>query len=181
MSRFCFAALIALIASPLARAGEGKMEALGIYSDKCAKVVADVLAKVPGVSDPKVDLKTRTATFMAKDYAAFRDAYLALVNAGLVCLPYYDLAGGEKIDPKARFFILGKMESKGKTNVVKVKGVHCCCADCQKVIAGLFKNAKVTFTGTGPQKDLTITGKDLSKADIINALFDAGLHGKLDK
>jgi hypothetical protein len=66
------------------------------------------------------------------------------------------------------------------TEEVTVKGVHVCCKECQKIVDGLFKDAKVSYAGTGPLKDLKIAGKGLTKSKVWGALLDAGFAGKFE-
>ena len=67
---------------------------------------------------------------------------------------------------------------KGES-VVKIAGVHVGCAECEKVIADLFPDGKVTFTGKGPQRDVQVVTKDLKSWDVTWRLSQAGFGGKV--
>ena len=67
-----------------------------------------------------------------------------------------------------------------KADDVTVKNVHVCCKQCQNAINDLFKDAKVSYTGTGAQKEVKISGKGLEKAKVLETLQKAGFTGKVE-
>jgi periplasmic mercuric ion binding protein len=142
-----------------------------ICCGNCVKAVGAILAKVDGISAVKCSAKEKTVTFMAKDNAATQKALEAMVAGGF--------AGTAKFGDATLTQATSKLE--GKANEVVVKGVHACCGQCHKAIKGLFPDAKVTFAGTGPQRDVTIVGTDLSLAAVQQALNDKGFSGKVEK
>jgi periplasmic mercuric ion binding protein len=166
------AVVVVAFGAAQARADE-KAEIKGphICCGNCVKAVAAILAKVDGVSEAKCSIKDKTVTFMAKDKEAAAKALDAMIAGGFM--------GTAKYDDKAIPLAVTKLE--GKADAVVVKGVHNCCGQCNKAIVALFPDAKVTSTGKGPQKDVTIVGTDLSLDAVQQALHGKGFSGKVEK
>jgi copper chaperone CopZ len=150
----------------------GEIKGAHICCGQCVKVVKGVLEKVDGLSDLKVDQKTKTVTFTAKDKKAAESALAAMYDAGF--------AGTGKYDDAAIKLATTK-QSNSKADAVTVTGVHACCGQCVKALKGLFPDAEVKVAGAGPQKDVTITGKDLNPAQVLQKLNETGFNGKIDK
>jgi copper chaperone CopZ len=155
-------------------AGGKKVEVKGphLCCKQCVKVVGGILGKVDGVSDAQCDIPNKTITFTAKDADAANKAVKALVDGGFW--------GSATLDGKD-LKLPATTASKDKTNEVTVLKVHVCCGMCQSAINGLFKDAKVTYSPKGPQKDVTITGTDLTAAGVLEALNKAGFTGTIEK
>jgi len=138
-----------------------------ICCQNCENAVGTILAKVDGISEVKCDRKGKTVTFTAKDAKAADAAYDALYAGGF--------AGSLTFDGKTT----GRKVKSGddKTNELKFDKVHACCGQCIKALTGLFPDAKVTVTGKGAQRLVTISGKDLSPSAALQALNDAGFNG----
>jgi copper chaperone CopZ len=172
--RQLFMAAVVVVAFGAARASaDEKAEIKGphICCKNCVKAVEGILAKVDGVSDVKCSVKDKTVTFMAKDNAAAAKALDAMVEGGFM--------GAAKFGDASIPLKVTKLE--GKANEVVAKGVHSCCGQCQTAIKGLFPDAKVTITGTGAQRDVTIVGTDLSLDAVQQALNGKGFSGKVEK
>jgi copper chaperone CopZ len=172
--RQLFMAAVVVVAFGAARASaDEKAEIKGphICCKNCVKAVEGILAKVDGVSEVKCSVKDKTVTFMAKDKAATQKALEAMVAGGF--------AGSAKFGDATLTQATTKLE--GKANEVVVKGVHSCCGMCQTAIKGLFPDATVTITGSGPQRDVTIVGTDLSLDAVQQALNGKGFSGKVEK
>jgi copper chaperone CopZ len=166
------AVVIVAVGAAQARADEKAVIAgPHICCGSCIKAVGAILAKVDGISEVKCSVKDKTVTFMAKDKAATQKALEAMVAGGF--------AGSAKFGDANLTQAIRKPE--GKANEVVVKGVHACCGQCHKAIKGLFPDAKVTFAGSGPQRDVTIVGTDLSLAAVQQALNEKGFSGKVEK
>ena len=170
-----FVLLMAVIVTAGLSAGSlqaGKVEIKGIHlcCQMCVKGVAGALKGVDGVADAKCDVKGKTVTFTTKDDKTTTAALKALTDVG-----YF---GEATDDGKAVKLDAGKAE--GKANDVTVKSVHVCCKMCQDALNGIFKDSKVTYSGTGAIKDLKITGKDLEKAKVLETLQKAGFTGKVE-
>ena len=167
--RYLFLAAGAVFAlTGLAQAGKVEVKNVHLCCPQCAKAVAAALGKVDGVADAKCDQKGRTVSFTTKDEKSTQAAIKALVDAG-----FYGIASDDskavKVETPA-----AKAE---KADEVTVAGVHVCCKQCQGIIAPLFKDAKITYEGTGAQKDVKIAGKGLDKAAVLKTLQDAGFTG----
>jgi hypothetical protein len=133
--------------------------------------VQQILGKVEGIGDVKCDRANKSVSFTAKDPTAVMKAVEALEAGG------FGPTEGEFGDTSFKKAI--KTTTGMKTNEVTVLGVHACCGQCNTAIKALFKDAQVTITGKGPQKDLRITGKDLDPAQVLNTLQEAGFTGKV--
>jgi copper chaperone CopZ len=152
----------------------GKVEVSGVHlcCKQCVNIATKTLKGVDGVSDIKCNQKTKTVTFTTRDAKGTADAIKALLGAG-----YY----GRVTDDGKRLAVEAGAPRKGdKADEITVKNVHICCGMCQTAITSLFKGSKVTFSGKGPQKEFKITGKNLDKAAVLEALQKAGFHGKVE-
>ncbi len=172
---FVAAGLIVAVSAVQVAAQDGKkaeVKGAHICCGQCVKVMTGILAKVDGLADVKVDQKTKTVTFTAKDKATAERAVSAIYEAGF--------AGTAKYDDAALAAPAAK-QSDSKTKEITVKGVHACCGQCHKAIKALFEGAKVDITGTGAQRTVTITGADLSPATVLQKLNETGFNGKIEK
>jgi copper chaperone CopZ len=152
----------------------GKVEVKGVHlcCGMCVKGVAAALKTVDGVADAKCDQKAKTVSFTTKDEKTTTAALKALTNAG-----YY---GEASDDGKAVKLDTPSLKAGEKADDVTVKGVHVCCKMCQDAVNALFKDAKVSYTGTGAQREVKISGKGLEKAKVLEALQKAGFTGKVE-
>jgi copper chaperone CopZ len=169
MRQLCVIALTLFVVRGLwaGEAESGKATGLHICCNQCEKVVKGILDKVEGVSDVECDRKNKTVTFKLKDGKGADKVLQALSKGGFCCTV---TVGGKSIAE-------GPADSKDKADEVTVKGVHACCKQCKEAIEKLFPDAKITLTGKGPQKDLTISGKDLVVSDVLKTLNKAGFTG----
>jgi copper chaperone CopZ len=144
-----------------------------ICCKQCVRVVGEILGKVDGVSNVKADIKTKTVTFTAANDQAAKAGAQALVKGG-----FFGTAtqGGKAIT-------LGKTApgEGGKADVVTVKDVHVCCGACQNAINKLFKDAKVSYTGKGPQRTVRIQGANLQATEVLEALRKSGFNGTVEQ
>jgi hypothetical protein len=90
-------------------------------------------------------------------------------------------SGKATADGKAVKMDLPTPAKSEKADMVKVERVHVCCRACQTEINRLFKDAKVTYGGTGAQKTVTVSGKGLDPAEVLATLRKAGFNGTLAK
>lgn len=44
----------------------------------------------------------------------------------------------------------------------------------------VFKDAKVSYSGSGAQKDVKVSGKGLDKVTVMETLLKAGFSGKVE-
>ena len=159
----------AILACQLAQGGATKCKAEGLHlcCKGCEKAVQEVLSKVAGVTDVACDRAAKTVTFKAKNDKAVDEAVSALANAGF----HFDLKIGDKA------FDVTSKATGIKADEVMIRNVHACCEDCEKAIEAIFKKHKVSFEGQGPQKDVTVTGKEIDADDALRQLQAAGFQG----
>jgi len=144
-----------------------------ICCPQCVTAVENILAKVDGVSNVKASAKTKTVNFTAKNEAAAKAGFKALLDGGFF--------GSAKDDGKELKIEVAQVNKGDKVEAVTVKDVHVCCGACQKAIKGIFKDSKVTFEGSGAMRTVRIEGGDLYVGTVVEALRKGGFSGKLDK
>jgi copper chaperone CopZ len=153
-----------------ARAAKNEIKGIHICCKQCVKEIMAVLAKVPGVADVKIDEQAKTVTFTGKEFITGGRAFLRLQEAGFMGKLTTD---GRPITPTDRKIAGGNT----KKEEVTLMDVHVCCDDCKKIIAGLFKDSKVSFDGDGPQRSVRVTGKGLTINEVLRILENAGFTG----
>jgi copper chaperone CopZ len=165
-----FAAI--LLSAGLAMASGVEVKGPHICCKQCVSVVGKILEKVDGVSDVSADAKTKTVKFTAKDSAAAKAGFKALVNGGFFGVATED--GKEiKLD-------IASAKKGEKVESITVKDVHVCCGQCQKAVNKTFEGSKVTYTGTGAQRTVRIEGAGLEASAVLEALRKAGFNGKIE-
>jgi copper chaperone CopZ len=165
---------LTVIALSAAQVFAGNVEVKGphICCKQCVNVVGKLLEKVEGVSDVVADVKTKTITFKAKDAAAAKAGYKAIVDGGFF--------GAATDDGKAITLDVAA-GSKDKADAISVKDVHVCCGMCVTAVKGIFKDAKVTIEGTGAQRTVNISGGGHSPNSVLEALRKGGFNGTVAK
>jgi len=151
-----------------------KVEVKGLHlcCGQCVKVAKGLLAKVEGVSDVEADKDSKTVTFTAADDKAVKAGLKAIFAGG-----FYGAATSDGKEVKAP-----AAPKKGdKADEITVKGVHSCCGQCRKALTKLFDGSKVSFDGKGPKQDVTISGKDLDKGEVLESLRKTGFNGTVAK
>jgi len=164
---------VAFLNVAVANADSIEVKGPHICCPQCVTAVNKILAKVDGVSDVKADQKTKTVTFTAKDAAAGKAGIQALITGGF--------SGKATSDGKAVDVNLPAVAKGDKVDSVTVKDVHVCCGACQKAINAVFKGSTVKYEGTGAQRTVTITGSELYRGAVIDALRKAGFNGTVEK
>jgi copper chaperone CopZ len=153
-----------------------EVEDIWLICPECEKTVRDVLAKIDGLKSIQCDLDSRKVRFEARNTETAEVACQALHAAGFGGVFHY-----KDIASNTAGLIAARPQMRGKPKeVVTIKGVHVCCQDCEDAIRGLFKDAVVTFDGKGPQKDLLVTGKALTTAEVWDTLVREGLWGTFE-
>ena len=167
-----FLAGLAVVALSAAQAVAGSVEVKGphICCKQCVKIVGGILGNVEGVTDASCDIKTRTVTFKAKDAAAAKAGFKALVDGGFF---------GTATDDGKEIKLDAAGASKDKADAISVKSVHVCCGQCQTAIKNVFKDATVTFEEKGPQRTVVVTGGSYSPNAVLEALRKAGFNGAI--
>jgi bacterioferritin-associated ferredoxin len=170
--------VVAIVAAIAVGFGAGpvqadKVEVKGVHlcCGQCVKAMGGILGKVEGVSEAKCDQKGGVVTFTAKDEKAAAAGFKAMMDGGFFGTATRD-GKDMKVDPPAK---------ADKADTVTVKDVHSCCGMCRKGITAMFKDAKVSFDGPGPQQTVKIEGKGLNPADVLATFRKAGLNGTIAK
>ena len=145
-----------------------KADGVHLCCGSCDKAVRQILGKVEGVSAVKVDRQAADkVTFEATSQKSANDALTALVKGGFCCEV---TAGDKKITPPRVMVNL-------KGDEITVVGAHVCCNSCITAVKGLFKDAKITISGTGIIRDINISGKDLDGQTVLDTLNKKGFNG----
>jgi periplasmic mercuric ion binding protein len=166
-----FAAVAGLVQAGGAGAMKCKADGLHLCCGSCEKTVSTVLGKVEGVSSIKVDRNAADkVTFEAKSEKTAEDAMAALVKAGF--FPEVTV-GGKKLVP-------AKQTVTATGDELTVKGVHLCCGACVTAVKGLFKESTITVSGSGAQRDMTISGKMLNGQTVLDTMRKAGFTGTVE-
>jgi hypothetical protein len=171
--RQLFIAIAAMVAAGLgsSAAQADKVEVKGVHlcCPACQKAVKGILDKVEGVSDIACDRKAKTVTFTATDSKTAKKAFQSLRKGGFF--------GEASVDGNA--ITVKNKASKDKTDKVTVGDVHVCCGACKKAIETLFTGLTITYSGSGAQKSVTISGENLEPAAVLDVLRKAGFNGKI--
>lgn len=152
-----------------------KISELALYSDQCAGVLKEALAKVEGMTDLSIDWQKRTASLKIKNDLEEDAVLLAIPKVGMHGV--IEVNGKRLFEFSPEKFIIGGTPPElitSRPKVITLNGIHACCPDCQKVIADQIKGAQVTFEGDGPTKTVKITGDNLDENRILVALWKAG-------
>jgi periplasmic mercuric ion binding protein len=166
------AALVAVAAWGAGTAQAGKVEIKGVHvcCKNCAAAINGVLAKVDGVNDVVAKAKEPVA-FTTKDDKTTTAALTALSDAGFL--------GTATDDGKEVKIELTSPKKGDKADEITITSTHACCGMCQKAIkAALADATSVEFPDKSTVK---VTGKDLDKAAVLDALRKIGYNGKIDK
>ncbi|MFO0969194.1 MAG: heavy-metal-associated domain-containing protein [Gemmataceae bacterium] len=139
-----------------------------ICCKQCVRIAEGLLKDIDGVSEVKADIASKTVTFEAKDKKAAETAFKALIDGG------FSGTSSTGLKPAAG-------PATGASDVVVVEKVHVCCGQCQKAIIALFKDAKVSFEGPGPQRTVRIEGTGLQHSAVWATLTKAGFSGAIKK
>ncbi len=156
-----------------ARADKVELKGTHLCCGNCVKIAKAALEKVDGVSDADASKDTKTVTFTAKDEKAAAAGIKALVDAG-----FY---GKATKDGKEYKIDTPEVKKGTKADSVTVKSVHVCCDNCKEAVEATLKDLKITYEGKSAVKTVKIEGKDLDKADILEALRKAGFNGSVEK
>jgi copper chaperone CopZ len=173
---FVVAALVAAVGVLQAAAPQGDLKCqvngLHLCCKQCENSVRQILGKVEGISNVECDRKEKSVAFTAKDDKAANKAISALADGG------FAITSGSIGDIG---FATGGSTGAGTKflNEVTVTGVHACCNQCNAAIKALFKDAEVTITGKGAQKDVRVSGKDLDTVLVLSKLRQGGFNGKI--
>ena len=165
-------AIVLAWAAPANAETKAELKRVHMCCDGCAEEVAEVLGKVNGVKDVKVDQEANTAKFTAADAKVAQKAVDALAAAG-----FHGDTGSKEFAFKDDSGV-----AKGKVKSLTVTGFHNSCGGCVKSFREAIKavpgvkgdSAKAKF-GTAE-----VTG-DFDAAALVEALNKAGFHVKVKK
>ncbi len=172
MKKWMLLAVLGLVLSVAqGQAAEVEVKNVHLCCPACVRAVGTILKKVEGISDAKCDQAGKTVSFKAADDKATAAALKALMAGG-----FYGKATADgkavKVDAPA---------ASGTADSVTVEQVHVCCKSCQTAINDLFKDAKVTYKGSGAIRTVTVAGKGLDKGKVLETLRSAGFNGTVAK
>jgi hypothetical protein len=89
-------------------------------------------------------------------------------------------SGAATRDGKEMKVELPAVAKGAKVDTVTVKEVHVCCGQCQKAINGLFKGSTVKYEGSGAQRTVVVSGGELYRGSVMEALRKAGFNGTVE-
>ena len=164
------AALAFSVASSRAEAS-AKITDVHLCCKSCVTGVEKAIAEVPEAK-ATVDQENSTVTLTGPDAATVHKAATALVKAG-----YF----GKSADPSLK--LDGETGAQSKTvQTMKIEGVHLCCPKCVKAVDKAVKSVPGVKeqTATKGAKSFDVTG-DFNEKDVMTALHEAGLTGKVAK
>jgi copper chaperone CopZ len=165
-------AIVLAWAAPARAETKAELKRVHMCCDGCAEEVAEVLGKVAGVKDVKVDQEANTAKFTAADAKAAQKAVDALAAAG-----FHGDTGSKEIAFKDDSGV-----AKGKVKSLTVTGFHNSCGGCVKSFRDAIKAVPGVKGDTAKAKVGTaeITG-EFDAAALVEALNKAGFHVKVKK
>ncbi|MBI3417894.1 MAG: hypothetical protein HY043_21585 [Verrucomicrobia bacterium] len=146
-----------------------KLSHVHLCCNGCVKGVEKAVSGVNGVK-AQTDKDAGTVTLTAPDHDAAQKAADALIAAG-----YFGKSDDATIKLKAK-----SGAKKGKTQSLKVNGVHLCCAKCVTAVTdalGKVDGVKGNTAAKGAES-FEVTG-DFKPKDVIKQLNKAGLTGKV--
>jgi mercuric ion binding protein len=168
-----------------AQAGDVSVKGVHLCCGACNKAIKGVLGKVDGVSNAKPDRESKTVTFSASDEKTAKAGLRAILNAGFYGKATLD---GEKL---SAYNTKDKKKNKSKkagkkSNEITLYSVHLCCGGCVNAVKAALKKVDGVSSVEADTKTKTVklTGKDISRRAVRQALHKAGFNGsnrKLNK
>jgi len=159
-------------AAPARAETKAELKRVHMCCDGCAEEVSEVLGKVAGVKDVKVDQEANTAKFSAADAKTAQKAVDALAAAG-----FHGDTGTKEFAFKDDSGV-----AKGKVKSLTVTGFHNSFGGCVKSFRDAIKNVPGVKGDNAKSRDGTaeVTG-DFDAAALVEALNKAGFHVKVKK
>ncbi|MGE3807210.1 MAG: cation transporter [Gemmataceae bacterium] len=155
--------------------GDVKISGLPMCCNGCSIALKKELTKVPGLSDLKVDLKSKSATLKVNDTEQVTRLATAIRRAGMHGIIEVN---GKPAGPT--FNVLGTMQGE---DTLVLRGVHACCGGCEANFKAALKDVKdvaIDFKGEGSVKTVTLKADKLDTKKVIEDLGKAGFHIKLE-
>jgi copper chaperone CopZ len=173
-NRMMLAGLVVILASAAPAWAETKVELKRVHMccDGCSGEVEEILGKVQGVKDVKVDQEANTAKFTAADVKTAQKAVDALAAAG-----FHGDTGTKEFAFKDDSGV-----AKGKVKSLTVTGFHNSCGGCVKSFREAIKAVPGVKGDTAKPKIGTaeVTG-DFDPAALVEALNKRGFHVRVKK
>ena len=156
-------------------AGEVVVKGVHLCCGGCVSAATGALDGVAGVSAGSADQDAGTVKFQATDAKAAAAGLKAIAGAGLYGSATYE---GKKIGVPTT-----KIDGKAVSNSLTLTGVHLCCGTCVTASSEALKKVKGVSEVDADQDagSLTVKGKEMNVAQLIEALHEAGFHGNVKK
>jgi copper chaperone CopZ len=160
-------ACVLALAVPARAHTHAELKHVHVCCEGCAEEVADILSKVEGVQDVKVDQKANTAKFTVADAKAAQKAVDALAAGG-----FHGDTGTKEFSFKNDSGVV-----KGKVKSLTVTGFHNSCGGCVKSLLEAIKPVAGVAGNNAKAKVTTceFTG-DFDAAALVEALNKGGFH-----
>ncbi len=154
-----------------AAAGEVSISGVHLCCGACVRDVGKALADVEGVANVACDRATKVVTFVATDAKSAVAGVTALAKGGF--------HGDAKFGDKTIEFPASGAKPGDKADSVTITGVHLCCGGCVNAASKAVKAeaAGATVNVDRDSTSVSVTGKGLDIAALVNALNKAGFHG----
>ena len=150
-----------------------QVEKIHLCCGKCSKDLSEALSSVEGIEQVEVDRKTGSARFISPSDEKTQEALGAMEEAG-----FFGTAtqGDKKLAVPSE-----KIDTDLKADRIIFSGVHLCCGGCAKGVVKGYADLKdvVAVDCDTDEGTVTLTGKELSVAEMRDALHKAGFSGKL--
>lgn len=155
--------------SMVAEAGETvRLKGVHLCCGSCVKGVEKAVAKLEGCK-VTADKSTGDVQIEANDLATAKKAVAAIGKAG-----YYGKSDRKDIS-------IPNKASKEKVEQVTVKGLHLCCGKCVKGLQAALDKCSGVKANTAETKAETFqVSGHFSKADLVQALQEAGFNGVVE-
>ncbi|MEZ6066693.1 MAG: heavy-metal-associated domain-containing protein [Planctomycetaceae bacterium] len=166
-------ALLSIVMGTMAvsvQAGQAKIEGTHLCCGACVKSATESLSGVTGVTNVVVDKATGIITFDADDRKTARQGLNALAKGGF--------GGKATFDGKGLPMPKGA-EADATGDEVKIAGLHNCCPGCESAITDALKGVDGVTEVKCDKKSCTVKGTKVSHTALIDALHEAGLHGRI--
>ncbi|MBX3412877.1 MAG: heavy-metal-associated domain-containing protein [Pirellulales bacterium] len=150
-----------------------QLENMHLCCKTCSNDLTDALSSVEGIEQIEVDRKTASARFLSPSDEKTQEALGAMAEAGFFATA---TQGDKKLTVPTE-----KIEPELKADRIVFEGVHLCCGGCAKgVVQGYTDLTDVVAVDCDvDERTVTLTGKELSVAQMREALHKAGFSGKL--
>lgn len=161
----------ALTLSALAADKTAKITGVHLCCQGCVTGAEKAVATVEGAT-ASVDQDAGTVSLTGPDTATVQKAADALVAAG-----YFGKSDDASIKVTADTGAKGE-----KVQTLKLEGVHLCCGKCVSAVDKALKSVSGVKEHTAAKKvkSFEVTG-DFNDKDVVEALQNAGLSGKVAK